>query len=492
MILTFLGHQWISFWRSKNKDSAIAANLILGFIAIYLILTSIFIGSQIENLIHQFLPGKDPVNIFNGVILYYFAADFLMRIQMQELPTLAIVPYLHLNIPKRKLVSFLNLRALFSVFNLIPLLLFFPFCIMKINSLYGPGVCLAYLLTIISITLFNNYAVLYFKRAAAQNIKATAAGLLLLFGLGVMEYFKVFSISAVSDAIFRLIIVYPVCCLIFTAITAGIYLINDRFLKNNLYIEELKAGEKKKLATDYPFLDRFGAAGTLVALEIKLILRNKRPRSTVAKGLLFLCYGLLMYKSRVLDADKFALMLFPAIFMTGNMTLLYGQFMFSWQSSEFDGLMTNKVDVKTFFRAKFIMLTIASAILTILASFYGFLSLKILLVQFAVFFYNIGISTVIVLYIANNNKQYIDLSKGSSFNWQGVGATSMLMSLPVFTSPYLIYVPLSLLFNPYWGLAGIAVAGITGLITRDFWISVLAEKFNEKKYSIAAGFRERT
>lgn len=492
MILTFLNHQWIAFWRSKNKNSAIAAQLILAFIALYLILTSIYIGSQAEVLITYFLPGKDPILVFNGFILYYFVADFLMRIQMQELPTLAVVPYLHLNIPKRKLVNFLNLRALFSVFNLFPILLFFPFCIMKINSTYGHTVGLVYLLTILSITLFNNYAALYFKRVAAQNFKLIIGGLLLLAVFGALEYFKVFSVSALSNSVFQLITVYPLTGVIFIAAAAGIYLLNSSFLRGNLYLEELKAAEKKKLATDYPFLDRFGEAGTLVALEIKLILRNKRPRSTVSKGLLFLCYGLLMYKARILDADKFALMLFPAIFMTGNMTLLYGQFMFSWQSSEFDGLMANKTDIKTFFKAKFIMLTIASTLLTILASFYGFLSLKALAVQFAAYFYNIGISTIIVLYIANNNYKYIDLGKGSSFNWQGVGTTSMLMSLPVFASPYLIYIPLSMLFNPYWGLAGITVAGIVGLLTRNFWIGVLAERFKEKKYTIAAGFRERT
>lgn len=492
MLLTFLSHQWTGFWRSKSKTGTIAAQVIMGFLVLYLIIVSIFVGYSMEEIIERLLPGKDIMTVFNGMILYYFAIEFLVRMQIQELPTLAIVPYLHLNIPKQKLVNFLNVSAMFSPFNILPVFIFFPFILMNISLDYGLFACIMYLLTIISLTVFNNYAALYFKRISTGNMKIIIAGALVLLAVAGLEYAKIFSISSISNSIFQILAGYPLTGMLFIVLAAAMFMVNTRYLKNNLYIEELKAGAEKKSSTDYPFLDRFGAAGTLVALEIKLILRNKRPRATVSKGLIFLFYGFLFYKNDVLEKDEFGKILFAALFMTGNMILLYGQFMFGWQGAEFDGLLANKTDIRTFFKAKLLMLTLSATLLTLITSLYGLMSWKLLVVHLAAYLYNIGIGAVIVLYFATRNYKYIDLKKGSSFNWQGVGASSMLMSLPILLVPYVIYFPVALLSNAYWGLAAIAMIGIIGLLTREYWLNTLVSGFNKRKYKIAAGFREQS
>lgn len=489
MLPIFLKHQWMAFWRSKGKTGTIAAQLIMGFVVLYIIVVSIIVGYSMEAIIAQLLPGKDIMMVFDGMILYYFAIDMLVRLQMQDLPTLAIVPYLHLNIPKRKIVNFLNVRALFSPFNILPLFVFFPFCILTIRPDYGIVVCVMYLLTIFSLMIFNNYAALYFKRLSTTNLRIVIPGVVLLMTIGLLEYFKVFSITTFSSYLFEQLRMYPLLGGVFLLMAIIMFVVNDRFLKRNLYIEELKTREEKKLGSDYPFLDRFGAAGVLVALEIKLILRNKRPRATVSKGLIFLFYGFLFYKEHMIRDNEFAKMLFPAIFMTGNMILLYGQFMFSWQSAEFDGMLANKINIRTFFKAKLLMLVIGSTLLTLIISLYGFLSWKIVAMQFAVYLYNIGIGAVIVLYFATLNYKAIDLGKGASMNWQGVGASTMIMALPLIVLPYLIYMPLSLI-HPYWGLAGLAISGLVGYLLRGFILSLLVVEFNKRKYKIAAGFRE--
>lgn len=492
MLLTFLSHQWTGFWRSKSKSGTIAAQLVMGFLVLYIIAVSILVGYSMRNIIEKMLPGQEVMVVFNGMILYYYAMEFLVRMQIQELPTLAIVPYLHLNIHKQKLVNFLNISAIFSPFNILPVFIFFPFIIMNVQQDYGLFACFMYLLAILSLTVFNNYAALYFKRISTGNLKIVLAGLLVLVVIGGMEYFKIFSIAAVSNVVFQTVASHPAAGIAFILLGSAMFMINARFLKRNLYIEELKSGTEKKSSTDYPFLDRFGAAGTLAALEIKLILRNKRPRATVSKGLIFLFYGLLFYKKNVLEGDQFGMMLFAAEFMTGNMILLYGQFMFGWQSAEFDGLLANKTDIRTFFKAKLLLMTITSSVLTLLTSLYGLISWKLLLVQFATYFYNIGIAAIIVLYFATRNYKYIDLKKSARFNWQGVGASSMLMSLPILLIPFVIYLPVAALANPYWGLAAIALSGIASLFARKLWLDKLVSAFNTRKYKIAAGFREQS
>lgn len=482
----------MSFWRSKGKSGTIATQLFMGFFALYIIGVSILVGYSMEELIGKFLPDKEVITAFNGIILYYFALEFLMRLQLQELPTLAVVPYLHLNIPKQKLVTFLNLRALISPFNLLPILLFFPFSILNISEEFGSYACIMYLLGILSLTTFNNYMALYVKRLSIVNIWMVIGGGSFLVLLALLEYKKVFSISSLSNTVFHTIAIYPSTGFLLIATGLLMYMINSSYLKNNLYIEELKSGLQKKSSTDYPFIDRFGDTGTLVALEIKLILRNKRPRATAMKGLILLMYGFLIYKQRAIDENQFGMMLFAALFMTGNLITIYGQFMFGWQGAEFDGILAGKTDMRTFIKAKFLLLSLSATFLTIVISIYGLMSWKILALQFAAYLYNIGIGTVIVLYFATRNVKRVDLSKGASFNWQGVSASSMVMALPLLLLPYLIYLPLAFLLNPLWGLAGVGLMGIAGLLSRPFWINFLVTSFKKRKYTIAAGFREHS
>lgn len=491
MRFTFLSHQWLAFSRSRGKTGTIATRIILGLVMLYLVAVAVLIGYSMEELIGKLLPGREVRLVFNGMILYYFAIEFVIRLQLQELPTLAVVPYLHLNISKRKILNFLHLSALFSAFNLIPVFLFFPYCLLHISRDSGSLTCFVYLLSIISLTVFNNYGALFIKRISALNMSVVIAGLLILSVAGSLEYFQVYSIATCSDRIFRQLSYYPALGLIFPLLAGGIFLLNDRFLKNNLYLEELRTSKEKIAGTDYPFLHRFGEAGTLAALEIKLILRNKRPKAVVMKGLLFLVYGFLFYKPHVIAKNEFGIMLFPAIFITGNTIFMYGQFMFSWQSAELDGLLANRISIRAFFKAKLILLSLSAAGLTLLTSFYVWVSWKILLVNLIACLYNIGVSTIIVLYAATLNNKAIDISKASRFNWQGVTAATMLLSVPFLLSPYLIYFPLSLI-SPVWGLTGVAAAGVAALLSRNFWLSVLVKSFHKRKYKIAAGFRERT
>jgi hypothetical protein len=491
MLNTFLSHQWKGFFRARGKGTSIAVQIVLGLLILYLLLCALAAGIFMDKIIHQVYPDRVVMEVFNGLILYYFALEFLSRMQIQELPTLAIVPYLHLRIPKRKLVNFLNIRAIFSAFNIFPIFLFFPFILINVTSTYGGFATVMYLLAVLSLSVFNNYLALYVKRLSISSIRFVIGGFLILIAMGLLEYFKIFSIAAVSNEVFSAIGRQPLIALIFPLLAVAVFRLNTSYLRKNLYMEELRSGEEKKTSTDYPFLDHFGAAGQLAALEIKLILRNKRSKSTVSKGLLFIFYGLLFYKQKELDQNNFGLMLFAAIFMTGNMVLLYGQFMFGWQSSEFDGLLSNKVSIRNFFRAKLLLFTLASTVLTAVVSLYGFISWKILVLQFAAYFFSIGIAPIVVMYMATFNYKAIDMKSGSSFNWQGVGATSMLMSLPVFLLPYVFYVPFNMIGKPFWGLATLGIAGLIGFLSRSFWIDFLVSAFNKRKYKIAEGFREK-
>lgn len=491
MFLTFLAHQRKSFFRSRNQAGSIIARIFMALLILYFLAVAIGAGFFMGQIITEIFPGKNIVEVFNGFIFYYFAIDFLMRIQLQDLPTLSVVPYLHLNIKKKTLVNFLNLKSLFSAFNIIPLFLFLPFIFTKIESEYGAFASVMYAVSVLSLMLFNNFLVLYLKRKSISNILYLVLGILIVAALGALEYFKIISIAALANSVFSTIAMNPLLALGFVVIAFLVFLFNSNYLRRNLYTEELSKKQENKTSTDYPFLNRYGKVGELAALELKLILRHKRPRTTFLLGFIFLLYGLFMYKPESYNGNNLTLLIFVAVLMTGIFIINYGQFMFGWQSGHFDGILANKINFKNFIKAKFLLFTIASTLFTLLASFYGFMSWKILVIQFAVYFYNIGFATVIVLYFATLNYKRLDISKSASFNWQGTGATQWIMSIPLLLIPFLIYAPFGYIMNkPFWGIAAIGIFGVITLLMRNVWINFLTKKFEKQRYKIAEGFRE--
>jgi len=490
MLSTFLSHQRKSFWRSRNRGSSIAGQIVLGFFMLYFFTLALGAGLGMSHLLAYFFPNQDVIKSFNGIILYYFAFDFIMRMQFQELPTLSIIPYLHLKIQKSKIIKFLNVKALFSAFNLWPFFIFLPFCFIKIAPSLGAVTTIMYIISVFSIMIFNNYMVLYIKRKSITNTLYTFLGLVVIAAFAALEYYKVISIMAGSDVVFRAIAAQPLFGFAFTIAAVAIFYFNSNFLRKNLYVEELSTKQEKKGSTDYAFLNRFGKVGELAALELKLILRHKRPRSSVILGFFFLFYGFIFYKEKAIDRDAFGQMMFGAIFMTGVSIIIYGQFMFAWQSAHFDGILANKINFKDYIRAKFLLFTIGCTIITLLASFYGFLSPKLLLLHLAAYLYNIGFGTVVVLYLATLNYKRLDITKAASFNYQGTGATQWLLMFPYALTPILIYLPFGILNKPYWGLIAVSVFGLAMLLLRGFWVNYIAKRLELQRYKIAEGFRE--
>lgn len=490
MLLTFLSHQRRSFWRSRNRGGSVAAQILLGFFMLYFLLIAVGIGFGMSYFLPEVFKDQDIIMSFNGIILFYFMFDFVMRLQLQELPTLSIIPYLHLKVPKWKIIQFLNAKALFSAFNIWPFFLFFPFCLTRIMNVYGTSAAIMYLVSILSITVFNNYLALYIKRKSISNVIYTVAGFSFIAVFAALEYYKIISIMSGSDTVFKTLARYPYAGFAFTVAAFLIFKINSVYLRRNLYAEELSQIQEKKVSTEYAFLNRFGKVGELAALELKLILRHKRSRSALMLGFLFLFYGFLFYKKDAIQKDAFGSMMFGAIFMTGISIIIYGQFIFAWQSSHFDGLLSNKINFKDFIKAKFLLFTIACTTITLLASFYGFLSPKLLLLHIAAYLYNIGFGTVVVLYLGTMNYKRLDINKSASFNYQGTGATQWLLALPYTLTPILIYLPFGIFNKPYAGLLVVSLFGLIMLLMRGFWVNYITKRFEKQRYKMAEGFRQ--
>ena len=463
----------------------------MGFIFLYLLSVAVGAGIFLKALLTKTFPDQDIVRVFCGFLLYYFAIDIVSRFLVQDLPTLSIQPYLVQNIRRRQLIRFLNIRSLVTAINLIPLLLFVPFTVGEIGALYGGGVMAGFLVCIVFLTFFNHFLILYIKRKTILSSWWMVGFFMVMALLGLLDYWEVFSLRHVSAALFTPLLSAPWLALIAVGLAVAAFWNNYSFLYRNLYLDDIVRKDKRKESADYSFLNRFGVIGELIALDVKLMLRNKRPRAILLLSGLFVFYGFFFYKPQYINGDMLGFLLVGGIFITGIFISNYGQFLFAWQSSHFDGLMSGRLSVRTYIKSKFVLFTSVCSILLILSSFYGLISWKIILIQIAAYFYNIGVHTVIAVFFATRSYKAIDISRKAAFNYQGLGAAQWLYTLFILLIPMAIYLPVAFIAGSWWGILFLGLVGLVSLLLQEWWIDWLTKQFNRNKYLILEGFREK-
>ena len=490
MTTTFIRHELKAFWRARNTGKSIAVHIVLGIFILYFLLCALAIGFFMDLFLKKAFHGTPVVVSFCGVILLYYVFELLMRMQLQELPTLRVQPYLQLPIKRNTLVKYLSLTAMLSAFNIWPFILFIPFTIKVVAAQYGGLTATVFIVSYLGFTIFNNYLALYIKRRANLNaLLYIIVSVALALFVTADFLWHLYSIREMSYSYFGTLIKYPVMVLIPLALAVVVYYINFKYLKANLYLEVLvKHKTLNNTTKEYSALKRFGMIGDLIANEIKLILRNKRSRSSVIMSGMFLLYGLIFYTNPKMGEWA---KIFAAMFMSGIFIINYGQFMYGWQGGYFDGFMTSTVRFTDFIRAKYILFTAMSTLAFLLTIPYVYFGMRILLVQTVMFIWNIGVNTTLVLYFANRNKKRIDLTKGAAFNWEGVGASQLLMSFPLMALPYVFYTPLKIWVSSNAGLALVGGIGLIMLLTRSYWIKFLAADLEKRKYKVMEGFRNK-
>jgi hypothetical protein len=492
MILTLLSHQWKSFWRGRGAGRSLALQITLGFFFLYLLASCLVLGIELGFFLKGLFPGQDPIRIYCGLIIYYFAIDLILRFLLQELPVLATQPYLALPIRRGQLVDFLNFRSLFHFLNLVPIFLFVPFAVTTIASAFGGVTATAMVVSILLLTAANHFMMMYVLRKAYLNnwwmigFVGTIAVLILL------DYIHVFSLTAVSAFLFLKLLHLPWLVVIPLALFLLAYGNNRRFLLRNLYVEELAKKAGRKRSTEYTWLQRWGLMGELIALDIRLIQRNKRPRQIAVSSTLLLLYGLLIYRHQFLDPFNATYLLFGSLLITGAFIISFGRFTFSWQSGSFDGLLAADLPMGEYIRGKFLLYTTVSTIAFILSTAYGFLDWRLLPLQAATFFYNIGINNALMIWSATYNYKSIDLSKGNSFNYEGSGGTTnFVYLLIIMLGPLVLYLPFHLLHRPWTGITLVGAVGLAGLLGRSWWVDLITKEFYKRKYPMSQGFREK-
>jgi len=490
LLRSFLDHNWKEKIRSPFWQKSIWINILLGFLILYLLINFILLGLFTDRILSEIFPGEDLLKKFSELLLYYFLIDLFIRFFVQNLPTISIAPYLHLPVKKNSIFHYLLIKSAFNLLNLFPLLIIVPFFIKVTLQEHSSVLASTWILTICMLILSNNYFNFFIKKSfTVRPILSVAilAGVALLLYL---EFSGIFSASFYFGFVVIYIANHPALVLIPVIIFLMSYYVSLQLLNRNAHLEDLESSAQKDAARrSFSFFERYGKVGHLIQLEIKMILRNTRPKTILFISVFFLFYGFIFY-GQEMYADNYYFLIGIGIFLTGLFSINHGQFMFSWESSYFDFLLTKNINISDLFTLFYRMYFVTNLIAYILTLPYALFDSKIALVNSVALLFNQGFNIHALIYMGLFNTKRIDLTKGAFFNYEGVGVTQFLLIFLIIAFPLLIFMPFSMMDMELTGLFVLALIGLTGIVLHKSILEKMIRIFENRKYKMASGFRK--
>ncbi len=481
-------HQWKEKIRSPFWQKSIVLNIVLGIMGLYLALNVVFLSLLADKILIQVYPDRDTLEAFTGWLFYYFSADLILRFLFQQLPTLSIQPYLTLPIKKNRLLHYVVLKSLPGFFNLLAVLLIVPFFVKNVVMTQPAAFSIGWVIAILSLICINNFLNFTLKKRFSQKPVVT---LVVLAALGLLIYLdvdQIFSSSTHFSSFIHQQAQRPYGFILPVALVGLTYLLAHRYLKKNAYLED-STSKTNKTSTTLNFLGQYGDIGHLIGVELKLITRNKRPKSLLVVCCIFFLYGFMFYKKE--NLDNYIILSFMGLLLPSIFSLNYGQYLFSWESSYFDRILVSDITAYTYLKSKHVLLTLSGIAGYFIVLPFAFISYRIAFINAAFLLFNIGITYMIQLFFSTYNTSYIDLGKGQFMNYQGTGFTQFLVIIPIMGVPYLIYNLHELLGAVGYYFYTIAIIGTIGIIFNKTLLEMMVRLFLKRKYKMALGFRQK-
>jgi len=491
LILNLVIQEWKKSYRSQGFYKNLAVSIILSLFTLYTAAVLLFLGFSLNEILEKADNKLNPLQLFNGGMLYIMLIGLVVRFAMQQLNTFNLPPYQVLPIKRSLLVNFLLLKPLTSPINYFLLLVVIPFSIKSVVGYYSVAVAVRFIVSFVFLVWFDSLMAAFLKRKYGSNLLSFILVILVFLGIVALEYFKIFSLFAISGALYGFIVLKSYGLIVAFAMVCAAFSLNKWFFSQNYYPENFnrKMKNDKTSTAELSFLNRFGVIGDLISLELKLILRHKRTKSLLYMSAIFLFYGLIFYTQKSYESSN-AMLFFVAMFVTGFPMITYGQWVISWDSAHFDSIMTKNIPIKTYLNANYYLMVALNVICFIITSAYFFFGTKIIYMHLTAFVFNLGVNVPLLLLGAMYKTKRIDLSKSSSMNYQGMTYKNYLIIFPIIFVPMIVVAVLSYFASLSVALGTLSIIGLAGILLRKPILNSLVSLFNDRKYKLAEGFRE--
>lgn len=486
----FLNLEWKQFFRSSHWQKSIALNILLVFVALYFMATFLAMGIALYPILKEQFPEQDPLIIVSSALFYWWLVELMIRFFFQKLPVMSVKPLLTLPVKRSKVVHYVLGKSVASFINLLPLFAVVPFGVMLIINDYPVGSVLTWILAMVLMTLIMNFLNFIIESFTSETELSYLPVILFVGGLYALNHFQIISLAELSGKAMMAIYHQPIFVLALVLVLVGVYLFNFKVLKQKLYLDSsLKSKVSEVQVANLGWTKRFGDLAPFMQLDLRLIWRNKRTKSSAFLMVFGLLYGLFFYPNPIYQ-DMPWMFGFVGIFVTGIFMISFGQFIPAWDSSYYKLLMSQNIKYEQYLKSKFTLMAMSVIILFVLSIPYVYFGWKILLAHLAAALYNVGINTHVILLGGSFNRKKIDLSQRAAFNYQGTGAVQWLIGIPLMFLPLAIFGGVYALSSFEIACAVLSVLGIVGVVFHQKMMKFITEKYLESKYKMISAFSQ--
>ncbi|MDP4989456.1 MAG: DUF5687 family protein, partial [Polaribacter sp.] len=196
-------------------------------------------------------------------------------------------PLLILPINKKKIVHVILMKSSFSIFNLFGLFFYIPFAVVLIVNSYHTTGALAWLFSMILVVQSANF----FNFLVNKNNQVFMGLITILVGGYIIQKFEVFNLAGFIGEGFDAVYANPIYALLFLVLVFVLYNFNYKQLRNEVYLDAFISQEVKVAkSSDLAFTNRFGDIAPFIKNDLRLLVRNKRTKSSLWMLLMGLLY----------------------------------------------------------------------------------------------------------------------------------------------------------------------------------------------------------
>lgn len=457
------------------------------FMILYYAAILILMGVMLPIGMNGAYNGVAAFHVLDGFFLWLLFADFWVRFVMQETPVQTIKPYRMLPISRKYLMHVYLTRTGFSLGNLFWWLMLVPFGLLSVMPLLGWWSFIGWLVGWWLLCIANGFFYLFVRALCTKHMAWVLLPLIVhtsLILLMVLPEKNPLDMPC-TEFMYQFALGNPLPFLGASALIGLGYYANF-VLQNGMSYNEVAKKEEIKHASKMTFLNRYGAMGEYLKLEIKLRLRNKQVRMQffLLLGLMTLMSSLL-YFTDVYDGSfmRSFILLYDYVGL-GTMTLIT---IMCYEGNYIDGLMSRRESIFDLLCAKFYFnsaMMLIPLLIVIPLTYIGKISIWM---NIAYFIFTIGVIYPGVFQLAVYNNNTLPLNQKLTGK-QG-NATQQIVSMVV------LFLPIGLeklgvwIMGPVWGYMPMIALGLAGIATHKLWLRNIYKRFMQRRYINMEGYR---
>lgn len=486
MFKRFLKLEWKSFFRGSSVGINLAMKIfrIIGicFFILWLAMMSFIAYFYVQEEMKE-----DPLKVISRFMIIGWLIDLVFKYMLQQIPTQNIKPFLTLNIPKKVVVNYTLIKTFLTPLSWFNSIFIVTFCgILAFNG-YGFLGIFTWFIGVSSLFYLNNFINLLFNDK--ENI-AIGVGVLIA-GFAALNYYEIVPVLSYSEKFFYNLYERPYFAVVPVILFFSLWKITFNYIRKSFYLDEgLEAKKEIGKTENIAFLNKYGAIGTFINNDIKMLKRNKVTKGVLIGSFMFIFYGLLMFSNDIYRTPT--MMMFMGLFVTGGFQFTFGQRVPAFDSAYYPLMMTLNVPYKEYLKGKWWLMNIVTAISIVIALFYAYFGWNVYFAFFAAGLYNIGVNSQFTLWSGAYNKNLIDLnSKEKRFGQKNtITFKAFILMIPKMLLPMAVYGLMNYFFGISVAVISVGILGLLGFIFREKIFDIIIKKYKTEKYSTLEAFKK--